>query len=462
MFLFFYNFALFVALIAGAPWWLWRMTTTRRYREGLIERLGRVPRRLVPNSALPLSSESSADPGSFVAPASFIDSPLIWLHAVSVGEVLAVTGLVKALEFAMPGYSIVVSTTTRTGQALARERFASNRVFYCPLDLLWAVDAYLNALQPRLLILTETEFWPNLLNGCFRRDIPVAVVNARISNRSWPRYKRLRLFWRPLLARFSRVLAQSQTDADRLLALGCLPDCVSVAGNLKFDVHAAQESEATRYLRSISAGMRFIVAGSTLEGEESELLESWPRLLAEDPKLVLVLAPRHPERFSSVAALLQKSGVLWSKRSDWMSEASAAPLARRALRPGEIVLLDTIGELASVYSLASVAFVGGSLVPAGGHNPLEPAQFAVPIVMGPHHANFAAIVDSLRSHDALRIAAKEELGSTLIELLGNRTAAKAIGARSKEVFDREAGATDRCLAAIRALLGVTANVEPAS
>jgi 3-deoxy-D-manno-octulosonic-acid transferase len=452
MFLFFYNFALFVALIAGAPWWLWRMAFTRRYREGLMERLGRVPRRLVSDSDSPSSA-------SLLGSASVIDRPIIWLHAVSVGEVLAVTGLVKALESALPGYSIVVSTTTRTGQALARERFASNQVFYCPLDLPWAVSAYLNALQPRLLILVETEFWPNLLHGCFHRDIPVAVVNARISNRSWPRYLRLRWFWRPLLSRLSRVLAQSQTDVDRLLALGCLPDDVSVAGNLKFDVRAAHESEATRYLRSISAGLRFIVAGSTLEGEESELVESWPRLVAEDPQLVLVLAPRHPERFGSVAALLQKSGVLWSKRSGWLSEASAAPLARRALRPGEIVLLDTIGELASVYSLASFAFVGGSLVPAGGHNPLEPAQFGVPIVMGPHYANFAAIVDNLRNHDALRIAAKEELGSTLIGLLGDRTAAKAMGRRAKEVFDSEAGATDRSVAAIRSLLGAESGRE---
>jgi len=453
MFLFFYNFALFVALIVGAPWWLWRMAFTRRYREGIIERLGRVPRRLVQDSASHLGSVSSIIPVSSVAPASVGDRPLIWIHAVSVGEVLAVTGLVKALESALPGYSIVVSTTTRTGQALARERFASNHVFYCPLDLPWAVNAYLNALQPSLLILAETEFWPNLLYGCFQREIPVAVVNARISNRSWPRYLRLRWFCRPLLERLSRVLAQSQTDADRLLELGCPSDCVSVAGNLKFDVRTAQESEATRYLHSVSDGLRFIVAGSTLEGEESELIESWPRLLAEDTRLVLVLAPRHPERFSTVGSLLQKSGALWNKRSAWPSAASALQRAPRMLRPGEIVLLDSIGELATVYSLASVAFVGGSLVPAGGHNPLEPAQFAVPIVMGPHYANFAAIVDSLRSHDALRIAAKEELGSTLIELLGDRTAAKAMGARAKEVFDCEAGATDRCVAAISALLG---------
>ena len=444
MILFFYNLALFVALVAGAPWWLWRMATTHKYREGLFERLGRIRRRLVSTSA----------------PAG--ERPLIWLHAVSVGEVLAVTRLVRTLESALPGYLIVVSTTTRTGQALARERFESNRVFYCPLDLPWAVRAYLNALQPRMLILAETEFWPNLLHGCFSRGIPVVVVNARISNRSWPRYQRLRRLWRPLLSRLSRVLAQSQIDADRLLALGCLPDRVSVTGNLKFDVRAAQESEATRLLKSMAAGLRVVVAGSTLEGEESALADAWPRLLAADSELVLVLAPRHPERFSVVAALLERSGLTWCKRSDWYSEPSAAARATRALRPGEIVLLDTIGELASVYSLASVAFVGGSLVPAGGHNPLEPAQFAVPIVMGPHYANFVAIVESLRSHDAMRIAAKEDLASILIELLRDRVAAGAMGARAKEVFDRQAGATDRCVAAIRELLDSTSSRERAS
>lgn len=440
MILFFYNLALFVALIAGAPWWLWRIATTHKYRQGLMERLGRIPRRLASDS---LSTER----------------PLIWLHAVSVGEVLAVTRLVKELESALPGHLIVISTTTRTGQALARERFDSNRVFYCPLDLPWAVRAYLNALQPRLLILAETEFWPNLLHGSFSRGIPVAVVNARISNRSWPRYQRLRRLWRPLLSRLSRVLAQSQTDADRFLALGCLPDHVSVAGNLKFDVRVAQESEATRWLKSMSAGLRFVVAGSTLEGEESALIDAWPRMLAADPQLVLVLAPRHPERFSAVAKLLDKAGALWTRRSSWTSGTSAAARASRSLRPGEIVLLDTIGELASVYSLASVAFVGGSLVPAGGHNPLEPAQYAVPIVMGPHYANFAAITDSLRDHDALRIAAKDDLASTVIELLSNRSAAEAMGKRARKVFDRQAGATDRCVAAILELLAASSSKE---
>jgi len=430
-----YNVALLAALVVSVPWWLWRMATTHKDREGLLERVGRVPRRLA----------------TLFAPAG--ERPLIWLHAVSVGEVLAITRLVGTLETALPGYQILISTTTRTGQALARERFGPNRVFYCPLDLPWAVRAYLNALKPRLLVLAETEFWPNLLHGCFRRGIPVVVVNARISDRSWPRYQRLRVLWRPFLSRLSRVLAQSPTDAERLLAIGCRPESVTVAGNLKFDVRAAQEADATRILKPISGELRLIVAGSTLESEESALLETWPQLLAADPQLAMVLAPRHPERFNAVAALLEKSGIPWCKRSSWNTE-SAEPI-----RPGQIVLLDTIGELASVYSLASVAFVGGSLAPAGGHNPLEPAQFGVPIVMGPHYANFRAITCDLLAHNALRIAAKEELAAALVNLLGDRPLAEAMGSRAKEVFDRQAGATDRCVAAIRELLAANPKRE---
>ena len=344
---------------------------------------------------------------------------------------------------------IAVSTTTRTGQALARERFEANRVFYCPLDLPWAVRAYLNALQPRLFILAETEFWPNLLSGCYRRKIPVAVVNARISDRSWPRYRRLLRLWRPFLEPLSRVLAQSETDAERLKAIGCLPERVTVAGNLKFDVRAVEETDATRLLKVLARNLRLIVAGSTLEGEEAALLEAWPRLLQADPQLAMILAPRHPERFAAVATLLEKSGFSWVKRSDLRSspEASLKPL-----NPGQIVLLDTIGELASVYSLASVAFVGGSLIPAGGHNPLEPAQFGVPIVMGPHFANFRAITEDLLAHDAICITENDTLVTVLVGLLCDRTAANAMGERARQVFEQQAGATGRCVEALKELL----------
>src|SRR5580692_3153390 len=343
MVLFLYNVGLLLALVLGAPWWLWQMAATRKYREGLRERLGGVPERLTDRH---LDAGGGAS-GSRQA---------IWLHAVSVGEVLAVSRLVAELDARLPEHRVLISTTTRTGQALARERFGADRVFYCPLDLPWAVRAYLKALRPRLLVLAETEFWPNLLSGCFRRGIPVAVVNARISDRSWPRYRRLRWLWKPFLGRLGCVLAQSQTDADRLKAIGCRPDRVLVAGNLKFDVRVANEAEATQILKPLAPTLKLIVAGSTLEGEESALLEAWPRLLEVDPQLALVLAPRHPERFDAVAALLKTSGAKWVRRSNWLRPPNDAP---EPIAPGQIVLLDTIGELASVYSIASVAFVGG-------------------------------------------------------------------------------------------------------
>jgi 3-deoxy-D-manno-octulosonic-acid transferase len=431
MVIFFYNVALLGALLGGAPWWLWRMATTEKYREGMAERLGRVRPGLIAWAEAQRAAGHS----------------LIWLHAVSVGEVLAVSRLVGELDRAFPRDRVVISTTTRTGQAMAQERFGAQRVFYCPLDLPWAVRAYLKILQPKLLVLAETEFWPNLLDGCFRRGIPVAVVNARISDRSWPRYQMLRGLWRPILERLSRVLAQSETDAERLRALGCRPEAVSVAGNLKFDVRVAQEAEVTRLLRPLK--LRFLVAGSTLEGEEAALLEVWPRLLEADPQLAMVLAPRHPERFGPVASLLDRSGVRWVRRSAWKSQP---PDPQNPIRAGEILLLDTIGELASVYELASVAFVGGSLVPAGGHNPLEPAQFGAPIVMGPHYANFRAITEDLLAHQALRIAAPGEFYGVLHDLLHQPDEARAMGQRARKVFEQQAGATGRCVEAILQLV----------
>ena len=436
MVIFFYNVALLAVLLAGSPWWLWRLATTEKYREGILDRLGRIP------GGLAEFAKSQRRAGH----------QLIWLHAVSVGEVLAVSRLVGELDRTFPDHRLVISTTTRTGQALALERFSSSRVFYCPLDLPWGVRAYLNALRPGLLILAETEFWPNLLQACFRRQIPVAVVNARISDRSWPRYQILGRLWRPILSRVSCVLAQTETDALRLRALGCRPEAVSVAGNLKFDVRVGQEAEVTRLLRP--ASVRFLVAGSTLDGEEAALLEAWPSLLEAAPNLAMVLAPRHPERFPAVASLLDRSGLRWVRRSAWKTQS---PDPENPVRPGEILLLDTIGELASVYSLAAVAFVGGSLIPAGGHNPLEPAQFGVPIVIGPHYANFRSITDDLLAHQAIRITAPAEFTASLRDLLLNQDEARALGQRARAVFEQQAGATNRCVESIRELLGGAAH-----
>ena len=426
MIVFFYNLALLSGLLASGPWWLWQIATTNKYREGLGERLGNVPAWIKSKAA---------------------GRPVIWLHAVSVGEVLAVSRLVEELDRTVRDFQVLISTTTCTGQALARERFGPNRVFYCPLDVPWAVSAHLNAIKPRMLVLAETEFWPNLLSGCFRRKIPVVVVNGRISDRSWPRYKMLRRFWRPILSHISRALAQTEADAERLKAIGVAAERVAVSGNLKFDVRVAQEAEATRLLRTLGPNLRFFVAGSTLDGEETALLEAWRMILQQEPQLAMVLAPRHPERFGAVADLLGRSGLAWTKRSSWNGHAAEM---LEPVKAGQVILLDTIGELASIYSLAAVAFVGGSLFPTGGHNPLEPARFGVPIVMGPHYANFRAIAEDLRAHNAMLIASKEELGVAIRGLLASSET--AMGARAREVFGAQAGATDRTAKAIRDLL----------
>jgi 3-deoxy-D-manno-octulosonic-acid transferase len=249
-----YSLALLLALVVSAPWWLLRMATTGKYREGLGERLGRVPARV----------------------RGWLNgAPLIWVHAVSVGEVLAASRLIEELTQRLPEWKIVISTTTRTGQKLARERFGAERVFYFPLDFAFAVRAWLRALRPRLLVLAETEFWPRMLAECRRAEVLVAVVNGRISDRSWPRYRRLRRLWQPLLSSFSAVLAQTELDAERLRALGA--QNVRIGGNLKFDVRATRPAAVTERLRKyLPPDSRVLVCGSTLAGEEEILLDAVP------------------------------------------------------------------------------------------------------------------------------------------------------------------------------------------
>ncbi len=410
-----YSLALALVLIVGAPYWLFRMAKSGKYREGLSERLGFVPKRLLAGG----------------------EQPVIWVHAVSVGELLASARMIEDLRKELPGWRIVVSTTTRTGQALARQRFGAENTFYFPLDFAFAVRSYLRALKPRLLVLMETEFWPRLLVECRRSSMPVAVVNARISDRSWPRYRRLQFVWRRLLGSLKLVLAQSETDVERLKALGAAN--VRYGGNLKYDIRIAAPAAVTQELaKQVTPGTKVLVCGSTLEGEEQILLETAPS------DVLMILAPRHPERFEAVARLLERCGRPWVRRSGWM--ISPVPL-----NAGSVFLLDSIGELASVYSLATVAFVGGSLVTGGGHNPLEAAQFRVPVVMGPHYENFRAIVDRLGEEDAIRIAPPGELAKELKVLFEDEMTAQSVGERAHSVFKAEAGATARAVTALAAI-----------
>ncbi|HEY0797130.1 MAG TPA: 3-deoxy-D-manno-octulosonic acid transferase [Acidisarcina sp.] len=481
--LFLYSVALVIALVVGLPYWLVRMATAAKYREGLAGRLGKVPPHLLKKPALPpgrrFAGRGNGSGGAILLGTKH-EFETIWVHAVSVGEVAAVTELV--MQLAMRRYRVVVSTTTRTGQRLARERFGEKSVFYFPLDLRRIVRRYLKVLQPCLLVLVETEFWPNVLVECERAGVQVAVVNARISDRSFPRYKRLRRLWRPILRRLSLVLAQSELDAERLRTIGVPAERVRLGGNMKFDLRPGAEADVTTALREHLGATaqnsyaepgtqtRLLVCGSTVAGEEEMLLKAWGVLvrggsIKTGAGMCMVLAPRHPERFPAVARLLQESGLDWVRRTEWMR-------APEKLRPGTVFLLNSIGELASVYSLASVAFVGGSLVSAGGHNPLEPARFGVPVVMGPHFHNFRTIVRRMIEKDAIRIvgaegeaaelagtgaASRSPLVTTLSALIGDPAEARSLGARGLGVFQNESGAT---ALAVEALLGLLVKERP--
>jgi 3-deoxy-D-manno-octulosonic-acid transferase len=274
----------------------------------------------------------------------------------------------------------------------------------------------------------------------------MAVVNARISDRSLPRYRRLRRLWRPLLAKISLYLAQSEETARRLREIGAPAERVHVAGNLKYDIRAGGESRLTEMLEAqLPANAAVVVCGSTLEGEERVVLEAWPAVFAAVPNSMMVLAPRHPDRFNVVAELIAQRGFAVVRASEFRERP-------RAILRGSIFLLDTIGDLAAMYSLGAVAFVGGSLVPKGGHNPLEPAQFAVPVLMGPSFENFREIVNAMQVHNAIRVVSLEVFEATLIDMLRQRDEATAMGERGRVVFEAQAGATTRTLRALSELL----------
>jgi 3-deoxy-D-manno-octulosonic-acid transferase len=417
-----YTLLLGFLVLLSLPWWILQMVRSGKYRYGLTERLGITPARL------PQPGEHSS----------------IWIHAVSVGEVLAITRLVEELKEKYPHFSIFVSTTTLTGQFLARGRFGENNAFFAPIDLGFAVRPYLRRLRPALLVLAETEFWPNLLHLTRKSGAAIAVVNARISDRSFPRYRRFRWFFAPVLAGVDLFLAQTEEDARRLIAIGAPVQRVRISGNLKFDMRGNTHSELARDLRvAIRRESPLIIAGSTTEGEEVLLLAAFRKLQQEFPAAVMVLAPRHPERFDKVAELAGSMQLTPIRRCAW-----------NRITPVNdgVFLLDSVGELASVYALADVAFVGGSLVPLGGHNILEPAQHGVAIMTGPHTFNFREIVRIFSEGGALKITSPEMLARDLAQLLLNPEERQTLGKRAQELFLRNAGATERTTQALEPLL----------
>jgi len=423
-----YSALLALLLIVTLPYWLLQMLRHGKYRAGLRQRFGAVPAAL----------------------AAHRGKPTIWMHAVSVGEVVASSAVVEGLRQEFPSHHVVVSTTTSTGQKLAVQKFGAENVFYFPLDFAFAVRPYIDTLRPELCVIAETEFWPNFLRLAKRRGARIAVINCRISDRSFPGYKRLR-FWLPhVLANVDLFLTQTEEDRQRLVEIGVAEAKARVAGNLKFEVALPSAPAIVASLRAAlgessaepAAGWPILVCGSTLEDEEAPLLSAFHNILATHPKAVMILAPRHPERFAGVAALVENLGIRMSRRSLWSGE----PLA------GGVLLLDTIGELAALYSLATVAFVGGSLVPRGGHNILEPARYGVPIVTGNHYENFRDIVSFFLSRNAVRVVGLAELPLVFMELIGNEAERTTLGQNALAALDSQRGATRRTIHALVELM----------
>ena len=376
----------------------------------------------------------------------------IWIHAVSVGEVLTARALIPELRRRYPNLRLFLSTTTMVGQEVARRNVHGvDAVFYFPFDLAFIVRRTLALVRPRLFVMMETEIWPNLLHACRQRGVKTIMINGRISSRSYPRYRLVSQLFRKVLADVDRFCVQSEESARRLIDLGADPARVSVTGSLKFDsldmpgMSAATRAHdrVLRFFR-MKPGRLVVIAGSTVDGEEGPLLEAFRRIKSATNDPLLVVAPRKPERFSEVAHLARDAAFVTVRRSELPIDAE--PRA-------DVVVLDTIGELARLYQIATAVFVGGSLVNVGGHNILEPAVFGKPIVFGPHMHNFAEIADTfLTNGAAIQVRSTRELGDALLSLLTDPVRRARLGAAARTLVESNRGAKDKSMAVIARLL----------
>ena len=376
----------------------------------------------------------------------------IWIHAVSVGETMTVRALVSDLRRRYPNLRIFLSTTTMAGQQVARRNMHDvDAVFYLPLDLPFIVRRTLRLVKPRLFVMMETEIWPNLLRQCKRLGVATVMVNGRISSHSYPRYKIARPFFRRVLADVDRFCMQTEESARRVIDIGADPATVVVTGSLKFDSlelpattpEGRGQNRVLRYFR-MTSGRPVIVAGSTMREEEQLVLQAFRRIKSSASNPLLILAPRHPERFAEVAQLARDQAFVTTKRSDLPIDAE--PRA-------DVVVLDTIGELAQVYQIATAVFVGGSLVDTGGHNILEPAVFGKPIVFGPHMHNFKEIAEAFIAHDAaVQVSGVRGLEEALVALLTDPVRRARLGAAARALVESNRGAKDKSLAIIAQLL----------
>jgi 3-deoxy-D-manno-octulosonic-acid transferase len=422
-----YTLAIVLLAAVLSPWFAYQALRHRKHIGSLAQRMG----------YLPVSFNLDGDES-------------IWIHAVSVGEALTARALIADLRARYPGLKLFLSTTTLTGQQVARTSIQGvDAVFFLPFDLPPFVNRTLRLVKPRLFIMMETEIWPNLLRACRRTGVKTMLVNGRISTRSYPRYRMARAFFRRVLADVDRFCMQSDESARRVIDIGAEPKRVVVTGSLKFDsldapaIAGRGPGRVLRYFRIPNARPVF-VAASTLKGEEAPVLAAFAALRRVYPSALLVIAPRKPERFPEAEALARAEGLRVMRRTDLAVDAEPRT---------DVVVLNTIGELAQLFQIATVVFVGGSLVEAGGHNILEPAAHGKAVVFGPHMQNFAEIAETfVRNQAAIQVESAAELPAVVMRLLGDPIERARLGAAARALVDANRGAKPRTLAVVANLL----------
>ena len=434
-----YSILVLLIAVIASPWFIYQAVRYKKYVGSLGQRLG----------YLPVSFNMDGDES-------------IWIHAVSVGEVLTARPLISELKRRYPNLRMFLSTTTMAGQQLARRSVQDvDAVFYFPFDFGFVVRRTLDLVRPKLFIMMETEIWPNLLRECRARGVKTAVVNGRLSARSFPRYRMIRPMMRRVLDDIDKFLVQSEESARRFIDLGADPARVVVTGSLKFDslevsptaLQARARDRVLRYFR-VSGSRPVIVSGSTMKGEEVAVLRAFRRVRTASPNTLLVLAPRNPERFGEAEQLARQEGWKVAKRSDLAVDAEPRV---------DVVILDTIGELATIYQIATVVFVGGSLVATGGHNVLEPAVFGKPIVFGPHMENFLEIAEAFVSNGAgVQLKDEAELEEAFVSLMSDPVRRARLGAAARALVEANRGANEKSVAVLATLLPQEPRAYPAN
>ncbi len=427
-----YDILIYILLIVLSPYFIIKMITVRKYAPGLTERLGFI------NAEKLKGLEGGT---------------VFWTHAVSVGETKAVLPLLKSLKRKNPDIRILFSTVTKTGQLIAEKEGLGiiDSLIYFPLDISWVVGRVIRLIKPSAFIVVEKEVWPNFFNHLKKTKVPIVIINGTLSEKSFKRYLLLKPFFADIFAMIGLYAAQTKADRTRAVKTGVQKPRAVVTGNIKFDLEAPEiEPGALNALREalgVGGGDKIIVAGSTHPGEEAILLEAYKTLDAGSKALKLIIAPRHPERFNAVESIIKDSGFSYTRRSVYNHQTD------HSINPS-VVLLDTLGELMTVYSLADIAIVGGSFVAGiGGHNLLEPAYFGKPVLYGEHLSTYLHMANMLEeAGGGVRVSSASELTAKLEELLANDLLRAKTGGAARQVIEDNRGAIERTLTGITRLL----------